>query len=289
MKNVTRTFLAVLFVVSLIGNPMFAQKKKDKAAAKEAAPKTETEPPQFLITVTTMHINMDNKNGSVADWKALEKEYFDKVIAKNELIVAHHTLNHYFTADNSEVLMVSVYKTWSDIEKAGDRNYELTKAAWPDEKARKAYFEKKNAYYTNEHSDEIYAAYPGGKDFAAKPTKSMLFYVRKSHFSFPKNGTEKEFDELYKQYLTAVTNKNDVIKAFYPSVHAWGSDRTEFVEVFVVDSLSDIEKMFDKDDELIDANWADEAKRKEYNASLDKYFSGIHGDYIYRSVPELSK
>ncbi len=44
------------------------------------------EQPGFL-TVTTVHWNMDNKDFSMDKWKAIEKEYFDKVTSKNEYIV----------------------------------------------------------------------------------------------------------------------------------------------------------------------------------------------------------
>lgn len=290
MKNVKITLLALLFGVSLVGSPLMAQKKTDKEKKTTAvAAKSDTETPQMLMTVTKVHMNFNHKMGTMAEWKALEKEYFDKVISKNDLVVSHMVLTHYFTADNSEILIVSGYKSWNDIDKAGDKNIELTKAAWPDEKTRNAFFDKKNAYYENKHSDEIYASYPGEKSLTAKPTKPMLYYVRKSHFSFPLDGTEKEFNTLYGQYVSEVTNKNDVIKAFYPSVHAWGADKTDFNEVYVVETLADIEKMFDKDTELFKAKWTDEASRKTFNTSLDKYFTGSHGDYIYQSVPELTK
>ncbi len=91
------------------------------------------------------------------------------------------------------------------------------------------------------------------------------------------------------KYLNAVTYKNDYIKAYYPNVHAWGANNTEFTEVFVVDSLGDIEKAFDKDDELVKATWNDDAKIKDFDSKYNRYFTGIHGDYIYHSIPELSK
>jgi hypothetical protein len=90
------------------------------------------------------------------------------------------------------------------------------------------------------------------------------------------------------KYRDEVVNKNEFIKAYYPNVHAWGADKTEFTEVYVVDSLGDVEKMFDRDDELAMSVWPDEAKRKEYNDKFDHYFTGFHGDHIYQSVPELT-
>src|SRR5680860_406589 len=72
-----------------------------------------------FITVTTGHWNSD-PNTDFSDWLKTEKEYFDKVTKKNDLIIGSGYYTHYFTPDNSEVLFVSVYKNWEDIEKAND-------------------------------------------------------------------------------------------------------------------------------------------------------------------------
>jgi hypothetical protein len=289
MMNNARTFLAALILAVPMGNPMLAQNKKDKADAKTKTEARPTAPQELLITVTTMHRNLDKNAGSRAEWLALEKEYFDKVTAKNELVLGSNVLTHYFTPDNSEILLVSAYANWNDIEKSADRADELIKAAWPDEASRDTFFKKRAKYYSASHSDEIYQEVPGSKSMTAKSTKPMIYYVRKSHFSYPDDGNEKDFTALFNQYLTAVTNKNDYIKAYYPHVHAWGANKTEFTEVFVVDQLGDIEKMFDRDDELFEAAWPGDAKQKEFNDALDKYFDGTHADYIYQSVPELIK
>lgn len=288
--NNARTFLAALFVALLVGNPVLAQDKKAKKT--DAKPKTEAKPAmqqQALITVTTLHRNLDKKGGSQEEWLALEKEYFDKVTKKNELILGSNVLMHYFTPDNTEILLVSAYANWDNIEKAADRTDELIKAAWPDEAARDAFFKKRESYYATNHSDEIYREVAGGKSMKAKSDKPMIYYVRKSHFAYPENGSEKDFRALFDKYNEAVTFKNDYVKAYYPHIHAWGANNTEFTEVFVVDALGDIEKMFDRDDELFKATWTDDAKQKEFDDSFNKYFAGTHADYIYRSVPELIK
>ena len=290
MKNV-KTGLAVLFSALLMGNLSLAQENK-KAKKSDAKTKTEVKsekPQEALVTVTTMHRNLSKTNGSRDEWLALEKEYFDKVTKKNDLILGSNVLTHYFTPDNTEILMVHAYANWDDIEKSADKDEELIKAAWPDEAARKAFFNKRSSYYAGNHSDEIYRTIDGNKNMKSKPDKSMLYYVRKSHFSFPESGTEKDFMELFRKYVDAVTNKNDYVKAYYPHVHAWGANNTEFTEVFVVDQLADLEKMFDRDDELFKAMWTNDAEQRAFDDSFNKYFAGTHSDYIYQSVPELIK
>lgn len=114
-------------------------------------------------------------------------------------------------------------------------------------------------------------------------------YLQKRHFAFPKDGTQKEFNALKKEYIDNVINKNDFILGYYPNAHAWGTDRTEYLEAFYVESMKNLDKMLSKNGELFDANWADEAARKEFGKKMGKYFTGIYGDYIYTRVFGLSK
>jgi hypothetical protein len=245
---------------------------------------------QSYLTVTTMHRNTSNPDLKREEWQKIEKEYFDKVTNKNPLIQHSNLLTHYFTEDNTEIILAQVYESWDAIDKAWEKNAELIKAAWPDEKARKAFFEKKNSFYDgNKHSDEIYAVLPDRKEISKTPDKQMIYYIRKSKSEYPKDGSEEEFKALNKEFLDNVTYKNDILKAYYTYQHAWGSVGSEFVEVYVVDQLGDLEKSWDKDDELAKAHWKDEAKLKDFGKKYGKYFSPTHGDYIYRNEVGLQK
>lgn len=288
--NNARRLLAVLILALLAASPLLAQNKKAKTSDAKAKTDTKAEAPlNALVTVTTLHRNLKKKDGSNKEWLALEREYFDKVTSKNNLILGSNVLTHYFTSDNTEILLVSAYANWDDIEKAAVRSDELVKAGWPDEKARDAFFAKRASYYADNHSDEIYQEIAGGKMMKTKPSGPMLYYVRKTHFAYPEDRSQQDFRALFDKYLQAVTYKNDYVKGYYPHVHAWGANNTEFTEVFVVDSLADVEKMFDRDDELFKAAWKTDAEQKQFDDSFNKYFDGTHSDYIYRCVAELIK
>jgi hypothetical protein len=271
MKTIHHKFLAVFFFF-MCSNSVVSQVEKI-----------------YYLTATTMHWNTQNDNLSQDEWKAIEKEYFDKVTQKNELIIGSNVVSHYFTEDNTEIIFVTLYENWAAVDKSWIRNQELEKLAWPDEKKRKEFFEKRSSFYDNHHSDEIYETMIGAKRMVKIADKQMIYYVRKSNFAYPKDGTDKEFGELNKQFIDAVTNKNDFIKAYYPYRHAWGSNSTDFVEVYVVENLVDLEKAFAKDDELFKTQWKDEKSREEFDKKMNKYFSKIHSDYIYRSVVGLEK
>lgn len=272
MKTTRYNFIVTVLVLFGMSNMFFAQETK-----------------QSYLTVTTLHRNTSNPDLKREDWQKIEKEYFEKVTMKNPYIQKSNVLTHFFTADNTEIIIVQAYESWDAIDKSWVKSDELAKAAWPDEAARKAFLEKRNSFYTGHHSDEIYTILPDRKLLAKVPDKEMVYYVRKSTAVNPKDGSEKEFNALNKEFLDNVTYKNDILKAYYTYMHAWGSSANEFVEVFVFDQLADLEKAWAKDDELVKAYWKDETKRTDFSKKYDRYFSPTHGDYIYRNEVGLQK
>ncbi len=245
---------------------------------------------QQIITVTTAHWNMEMKDFSMDEWKKVESEYHEKVVKQNEFIAHSNVLMHYYTPDNSEILFVQTFRNWEDVAKAVERSNELTKQAWPDEDARKAFLKKQNAYYSSMHSDEILSVLPNTKNLATAPSEPLIYYVRKMQLAFPDDGSGKEIRALSKEYFENVIQKNDNILAYYPHRHLYGSDSRDFVEVFVVKSLAELEEISDKQTpELIKAHWPDKNQRKEFFTAYNKYLESWHGDWIYTNVPELLK
>lgn len=241
------------------------------------------------LTLTTVHWNYDLEDSDMDEWLKVQKEYFEKVTMKNEYIVSYVVLMHYFTGDNSEVKLVTGYKSWEDIEKAQARNIELAKEAWPDNSKREAFMKKQDSYYTGMHSDEIYATLEGAKHLAEKPSEPMVYYVRISHTIEKEGGSPEDFKALRKEYFDNVLAKNSYLKGYYPSEHAWGSHGQDFVEAFVVESLADVANALAENEKLAAAHWGDEKKAADFEKKLDGYFTGWHGDFIYRHVPELRK
>jgi hypothetical protein len=246
--------------------------------------------PEYVI-ITTAHWNLalDDDSATREAWTAFEKEYLEKVTKKNEYIMSTAVLNHMYTADNSEVLFVTTYPTWEDIEKAQARNTELEKSAWPDDAARRAAFQKQDRYYTGMHSDEIYATLPGAKIPAEQVDSSRVAYFQKVYRAYPADGQPGEFETLRMEYAEKVIHKNPNILAYYPMGHAWGANNRELVDVYIVASLADVAAMNAATADLEKAAWPDEAKRKAFFKKFDKYFTGQHGDYLYMTIPGVSK
>ena len=246
------------------------------------------EPPQELyISVTTMHWNMD-LDFEMQDWKDLEMEYHEKVTMKNEHILSTTVLLHHFTDDSSEILFVKVFPSWQAIEDAAKRDEELEKEAWPDKETREAFLKKQENFYAFEHSDEIYVSVPGAKTLEDNDFP-LIYYVRTRYLAQTEEGTDEEFMKLHLEYNENVTHNNEYYKGYYPQSHHYGADRTEFVEVFLTETLADLEKGLAKQNELFRKHWGTEEEQNAFNDKFDKYFTGVHGDRIFSSVPELHK
>ncbi len=275
MKTINQLFLAIAMMLLLF--PVQFIYAQDASQAPE------------YVTMTTMHWNMDNDDFDMDDWKSVEKEFMNKVTMKNDYVMAAGFYLHNISADNSELIYVQAYPNWNAIDLAAKKADELIKAGWPDEAKREAFFKKQTNFYEVRHSDEIYATMPFAKSLAIPAAKDMIVHLRVSHFAYPEDGSEEEFMKTFTEYHEHVTMKNDYIKAYYPMAHAYGSDKRQFVEATFLSSIDDINDMFDKDGELFDAHWSDEAAKKKMGELGGKYFTGFHSDAIYSVVPELRK
>jgi len=240
-------------------------------------PKEEYKP--VFIAATTVH-KSTAPDVDFTDWLKTEKEYFDKVTSKNDLIIGSGYYPHYFTPDNTEIILVSVYNSWEDIDKANEITSSLIEKGWPDEVERKAFFDKQNSYYSPQHSDEIYQTMQYTIPVKTDSKEPLIYYVKKNTMGQGGSG--------FKEYFENVTQKNKFIKGYYTHRHLYGANSRDGIEVFVFDKLGDIESAFDENTRLEKEHWTDEAKAKEFFKGYAKMFTQ-HGDYIYHNVPELEK
>lgn len=240
-----------------------------------------------ILVVQKRHFDY-SKDFSGKDWQAAEKEFFDKVIAKDDLIKGHNLLVHLFTPDATEVVEAFLYDSWEDIGKDVDRTNELVRQAWPDSVKRRAFFDKLNSFYTRQHSDEIYNI-NANLHFKMADTSAHIYYVRTQKRAFPADGKPGEIMGLLNEHYDNVLAKNDLLKGYYIYSHLYGTDSRDVVEVFVYNSLADLEKSPAVNQELVKKHWPDENKLKEASAAANKYFEPGHGDAIYRSIPGFIK
>lgn len=261
MKTTNRFFAAFLVMLLFISMNSFSQEDKG---------------PKYF-TVTTMHWNPDS-DMSMDEWKAGEKEYMEKVTSKNEHVMGAWYYTHLLTPNSNEVLYVQSFSSWEAIDKATAKSAELEKAAWTDQAAREAFLKKMASAYADFHSDEIYATLPGGKEMAAAPSEDAILYVRINKRAYPKDAPKDELKGLATKMNKDVIGKNEFIQGYWPSQHFWGSDRRDFVQAFMLNSMGDLDKMFDKNTELMKAAFSEDESK-----AMGKYFES-HGDYIYGVV-----
>lgn len=241
--------------------------------------------PKF-VTVTNLNVS---SGFDFEKWKAVEIEYLEKVTNKIDLIVRHEVLVSYFSNGFKEIKVINVFNSWEDIHYVNEIRDEMIKKAWPNENERALFFEKQNSFYTNYHSDEIYLTSNWVKNISESDKNSnkkpLIYYVDTNILA--DNDNEESYD-LYTKYVKEIINNNPFIKAYLTHRHYWGMDSREFVEIYVVESLTDLEKAIEKNKELLEIYQPDKVKREKFLNTFGSAVTG-HKEAIYVNVPSLSK
>ncbi len=98
------------------------------------------------------------EDGSAEDRKEVLQNFFDNVVKKDDKVLSHMELTHYWSgsAGGPEGWPVIVVNEYATIEDAMDQdNSALVEKAWPDEEERKAFFKKFNAYWSNGYHKDL--------------------------------------------------------------------------------------------------------------------------------------
>lgn len=140
MKNLTKIFV-LLFVVMLLSGNSFAQDEG------------------HYYTITTWKISTP-EDGSNAEFNELMKEWYDKVVSKNDKIISERVMQHQSGGDMRDWVFITEYASWNDIDAANDEQNKLVDEGWPNKEKRKKYFDSFWKYVIT-HSDEILREKPG--------------------------------------------------------------------------------------------------------------------------------
>ena len=112
---------------------------------------------QGNIFVVTNFERAFPKDGSNRELDSLAVLYAENCFAKNEFIVSHKVIRHFWGRNNTDFIQMMEVKSWADIEKANDKINELFMKAWTTSADRKKFNDAYNKYFTGKHSDEIYS------------------------------------------------------------------------------------------------------------------------------------
>ncbi len=111
-----------------------------------------SEPSYFTITTWKVVIPED---GSQSELNQLMKEWTDKIVQKNDKIMSQRVVHHLSGSDSRDVVIITQYASWADIDRAQDQQDALIVETWPSENERRDFFRKVGKYFKS-HSDEIY-------------------------------------------------------------------------------------------------------------------------------------
>ncbi len=112
------------------------------------------ESPHVYTVTTTQFIFPDG--GSMTELDSLNTLRMENVVNKNEYIISQRVLRHMWGHNSLDLVYITEYKSFGDIEKAQDKNTELFRETWTTPEERQAYNGAINKYFGDRHSDEIY-------------------------------------------------------------------------------------------------------------------------------------
>ena len=98
------------------------------------------------------------EGGTSEDRDKIMQEWFDKVVMKDDRVLSHMMLTHYWSgsAGGSKgwpVVFVNEYANMDDL--LDEDISKLLEAGWPDEKERKTFQDKHRAYWSHYNHDDI--------------------------------------------------------------------------------------------------------------------------------------
>ena len=119
----------------------------------------------------------------------------------------------------------------------------------------------------------------------AQAAQGHVFVMTNYQRAFPDNGTNRELDSLAVLVDNITYGKDNEYVISHKAVrHFWGHDSRDFVEIIELKSFDDIEKAFEKANELFRKEFTTKEARDAFNKAYSKYFTGKHSDEIYSEV-----
>ena len=115
----------------------------------------------------------------------------------------------------------------------------------------------------------------------AQEEEPHVFIVVTWEYLSPESGSSAEFDSLSAFWYENVIKKNEFIVSRISMSHMYGSNSSDYVIITEVKSIADLEKVQNRNSELIREVIPDNEERVKYFKAVSKYF-GNHSDEIYQ-------
>ncbi len=119
----------------------------------------------------------------------------------------------------------------------------------------------------------------------AQAAQGHVFIMTNYQRAYPDNGSARELDSLASLVGDKIFgSENELVVSHKIVRHFWGNDSRDFIEIIELKSFDDIDKAFEKSNELFKKTWATKEARDALNKAYNKYFTGKHSDEIYSEV-----
>jgi len=118
----------------------------------------------------------------------------------------------------------------------------------------------------------------------AQAAEGNIIVINNSELAMPQGGTIAEFDSLTNEYNKWCMDNNEYILSYKVLRHWWGHNNRDFITIIEVKNWEDVNTFNDKLTEKFRAHWDTPEKRKAFNDTYNKYFTGSHSDEIYREI-----
>lgn len=136
--NSFKFLIALLTVILLISISAFAQT-----------------PQGNVVVINNSELSLSGE-GTFAEFDSLTSEYNKWCLDKNDYVISHKTVRHWWGHDNRDFVNIVEVKNWDDILNFNERADELFREHWDTPEKRKAFNDAYNKFFTGKHSDEIY-------------------------------------------------------------------------------------------------------------------------------------
>ena len=138
MRNLSFPVAVILLLTFFFSSTVFAQDESP-----------------HVFTVSTFEFIIPD-DGSGAEFDSLNTLYMNNVINKNEYIISQRALRHMWGHNSLDLVYITEYKSFDDIEKGQDRTTELFRETWTTSEERQVFNSAIFNYFGDRHSDEIY-------------------------------------------------------------------------------------------------------------------------------------
>jgi hypothetical protein len=248
--------------------------------------------PDNHVVTTSMYYLKVNEDGSADELNKLMEDEFKKMNRVDKQLVSLMVLGHSITGSWNEIVQVAEWKSIADADKSTVDTGLLRKKARPNDKKRKAFYEKYGKYWSSKHKDigmdelVINRVKRNKKRMDENTIVTVQEFYMKP-MSQVEGGTVKEREALFDEYHNKVIMKNDKILSRKELRHYWSGSLGGGTNPFVImTEFANIDDMINRTSDgrkTSQKAWPDDDDRSAFFEKRNKYLVPGHKDIAIHS------